>query len=129
MNTSTRNLLLSDAQREIMRPMSLSISQALLAGQLYGTAACLFWQAVDVVILERDEEGPVPEGWEDYYQDCLDLVESYKILNIPQLEIVWKMLLRARGMSGPDLVVMLSTLELHHSAQRTRQNAGQFTQG
>lgn len=129
MNMDVRNTFLTPGAREVMRPLALRIAQQMLAGSLHGTAMVLFYQALDVVYYERDEETPVADGWEDYYHDCMDLVESYKsfqgyIQTDPNCAQGWKLLGSLRGSNSLDTIRALVTLETLHSALASRLRQG-----
>ncbi len=126
MNMSIRNATLSDASREVMRPLALSIAQKLLHGRLYdSTALSLFNQALNVLVWQRDEDHPPPEDWEDYYQDCLDLIQSYQGFisldgSTSEGERLETILRSIRGLASVDVVRQLVFLETRYSFLSTQ---------
>lgn len=126
MNNSIRDATLNEASREVMRPLALNVAQKILHGKLYeSTALSLFNQAINVLVFERDEEHPPPEGWEDYYQDCLDLIQSYQG-NTTDDGRMDKVMRSLPGLSSMDVVRQLVSLETRLSfliSQRAKQGA------
>ncbi len=126
MNQNIRNATLSAASREVMRPLALNVAQKILHGKLYdSTALSLFNQALNVLVYQRDEDHPPPDGWEDYYQDCLDLIQSYQGV-IPadtaasQDARVERILRGLPGQSSMDVVRSLVSLETSFSSIHSR---------
>lgn len=119
MNTNTRNTYLSDAAREVMRPMALGIAQKLLMGNLYGTAVVLYGAAVKVVVRDEDIPEDLPDGWEAYFQDCLDLLQSYEIFKT-DTPLAWKQVEQSMGLNSITIVRALLHFETMFTAIKVR---------
>lgn len=112
-----RFMVLSDADREVMRALTLRVVTKLLAGRMNGYAVELFRIAYTVVY----DDAAMPElqeGWDEYFTDCMDMLESYRDLKSrPEIN---KLLQWCRCSDCVTMTENIKAIELAYSATTRR---------